>query len=72
MPPKKRELKAEPRKAGFRVEPGKGSHTNWRHPRLPGFRVTLSGHDGDDARHYEMEAVREALERLRAVERESP
>ena len=72
MPPKKRELKAELRKAGFTVDPGKGSHTKWRHARMPGFRVTLSGRDGDDALHYEIEAVREALARLREVEREEP
>src|SRR3712207_2915888 len=50
MPPKYRELKAELRKAGFALGSGNGSHTNWRHPLVPGLRVTLSGNDGDDAR----------------------
>lgn len=68
MPPKNRELKAELEGLGFARQPGKGSHTNWRHPRLPGFRVTLSGRDGDDARRYHVEAVREAVAKLRKVQ----
>ena len=35
---------------------------------LPATKVTLSGHDGDDAHHYQEEQVREALEALRAVQ----
>ncbi len=68
MPEKYRELKSDLQKAGFTVTPGKGSHTNWRHPLLPGTRVTLSGQDGADARRYHIEQVREALAQLRGVE----
>ena len=68
MPRKIRELKRDLRRAGFESCPGKGSHTFWRHPLLPATKVTLSGHDGDDAHHYQEEQVREALEALRAVQ----
>jgi predicted RNA binding protein YcfA (HicA-like mRNA interferase family) len=46
---------------------GKGSHTNWYHPRAGG-RVTLSGHDKDDADHYQEDEVRAMLERIRDAE----
>ncbi|HEY9800331.1 MAG TPA: type II toxin-antitoxin system HicA family toxin [Leptolyngbyaceae cyanobacterium] len=49
MPKKIRQLKSSLLQAGFSYRPGKGSHTNWYHPLLPG-RVTLSGKDGDDAK----------------------
>jgi predicted RNA binding protein YcfA (HicA-like mRNA interferase family) len=53
MPKKIRQLKSMLLKAGFVCRPGKGSHTSWTHPGLPGKALTLSGHDGDDARHYQ-------------------
>ena len=49
MPKKIRELKKMLEKAGFSVRPGKGSHTVWSHPNVPGRGVTVSGNDGDDA-----------------------
>ncbi|MBD6618726.1 type II toxin-antitoxin system HicA family toxin [Komarekiella sp. 'clone 1'] len=49
MPKKIRELKSLLLQAGFSYRPGKGSHTNWYHPLLPG-RVTISGKDGSDAK----------------------
>ena len=64
MPVKIRELKARLRKVGFYPRPGKGSHTVWKHPRLPGERLVLSGSDGDDAQRYQVEDVQTALERL--------
>ena len=68
MPRKVRELRADLRRAGFTMQPGrgKGSHTFWEHPLLPGHEVTLSGHDGDDARPYQEKEVRDALAALRA------
>jgi len=57
MPRKVRELKADLRRAGFTERPGKGSHTVWTHPRASG-RVTVSGHDGDDARPYQEQEAR--------------
>jgi predicted RNA binding protein YcfA (HicA-like mRNA interferase family) len=68
MPRKVRQLKADPKQAGFEehTERGKGSHTVWVHP-VTRRRVTISGHDGDDAQHYQerdvREAIREAAER---------
>ena len=58
MPPKIRELKAMLLKAGLRLLPtGKGSHCQYGHPSLirP---VTISGHDGDDAKRYQEQEVR--------------
>jgi len=69
MPKKIRELKAMLRKAGFSLRPGKGSHTVWEHPELPG-AVTISGNDGDDAQRYQEAAVRRILMRLREVQDE--
>lgn len=69
MPRKIRQLKSDLRKAGFQLKPkrGKGSHSWWVHPRIPGYAVNLAGHDGDDAAKYQEEAVQEALERARKV-----
>jgi predicted RNA binding protein YcfA (HicA-like mRNA interferase family) len=49
------------RKAGFAFRPGKGSHTIWSHPSLPGTKVTLAGHDGDDAKDYLEKQVKQAI-----------
>lgn len=67
MPRKIRELKAELRRAGFTGHPGKGSHTRWKHPGLPGERLTLSGSDGDDAKPYQEQDIQAILARLRAA-----
>ena len=64
MPVKIRELKARLRKAGFYSRPGKGSHTVWKHPGLPGERLVLSGADGDDAQRYQESDVQNMLEKL--------
>ena len=61
MPLKIRELKRLLRRAGFTSKGGKGSHTNWFHPRYPG-RVTVSGNDGRDAQDYQEAEVRKAIE----------
>ena len=63
MPKKIRELKSLLLKAGFIWEPGKGSHTKWSHPLLPG-KLTLSGKDGADAKLYQERDVETALQRL--------
>ena len=56
-----RELVADLEKAGFINRGGKGSHRNFVHPnvREP---VTISGKLGDDAKPYQIRAVRRALE----------
>jgi len=61
MPPKIRELIAELTKAGFMDRGGKGSHRNFVHPRVMK-PVTLSGKLGDDAKQYQLRAVRLAIE----------
>lgn len=65
MPKKIRELKSMLSKAGFSYRPGKGSHTVWKHPLLLSEPpVVLSGNDGADARRYQENDVRKALEKL--------
>jgi len=65
MPPKIRKLKSELRKEGFYARPGKGSHIVFYHHADPSLRVTISGHDGDDADAYQLDQVRNALKRIK-------
>ena len=61
MPRKIRQLIADLESAGFAMIPGgKGSHRKFRHSRFVG-AVILSGHDGDDAHHYQEKQVRHAI-----------
>lgn len=61
MPPKIRDLIAELEKAGFKDRGGKGSHRNFVHPNVVE-PITISGKSGEDARHYQIRAVRLAIE----------
>ncbi len=61
MPPKVWELIRELEKAGFRDRGGKGNHRNFIHPNVSK-PVTLSGNSGDDAKHYQIRAVKRAVE----------
>ena len=61
MPPKIRELIAELDRAGFVNRGGRGSHRNFVHPNVSK-PVTISGADGDDAKRYQVRAVRMAIE----------
>lgn len=63
MPPKVRELIADPERAGFVNRGGKGSHRNFVHPEAVK-PVTITGRPGDDARRYQIRAVRQAIEEL--------
>jgi predicted RNA binding protein YcfA (HicA-like mRNA interferase family) len=63
MPRKVRQLIADLEKSGFENRGGKGSHRNFMHPK--GVRVTVSGHAGDDAKHYQERDVRRALEAVK-------
>ncbi len=76
MPKKIRELKAILSKAGFLWQPGKGSHTKWTHPALPGVTVIISGKDGNDARSYQEKDITTTLQllsdALRKLEQEEP
>ena len=64
MPKKIRDLIKDLENAGFINRGGKGDHRNFVHPnvRKP---VTISGKEGDDAKHYQEKAVRLAIEEAR-------
>lgn len=61
MPPKIRDLIAGLERAGFVNRSGKGSHRNFFHPKVTK-PVVLSGNAGDDAKRYQLRAVRLAIE----------
>ncbi|MEO8145124.1 MAG: type II toxin-antitoxin system HicA family toxin [Betaproteobacteria bacterium] len=48
-------------KAGFVDRGGKGSHRNFVHPRVAK-PITISGASGEDAKHYQVRAVKLAIE----------
>ncbi len=61
VPRRIRQLIAELELAGFVLGPGgKGSHRKFRHPKFPGSLI-LSGHSGDDVKHYQERQVRNAI-----------
>jgi predicted RNA binding protein YcfA (HicA-like mRNA interferase family) len=66
VPRKVRQLIKNLKDAGFTVMPraGKGSHRKLVHPRYAG-AVTISGSDGDDAKHYQEKALKKALEDIK-------
>ena len=61
MPPKIRELIADLEAAGFVDRGGKGSHRNFVHPKLDR-PITVSGSTGSDAKHYQIRAVKTAIQ----------
>jgi predicted RNA binding protein YcfA (HicA-like mRNA interferase family) len=64
VPRKIRQLVSDLEAAGFlRVTGGKGSHRKFVHPKFQGF-VLISGHDGDDAQHYQEKHIRKALRQV--------
>jgi predicted RNA binding protein YcfA (HicA-like mRNA interferase family) len=60
LPLKIRELINELLGAGFANRGGKGSHRNFVHRKLSK-PVTVSGKEGDDAKQYQIRAVRIAI-----------
>lgn len=60
MPPKIKDLIAELENAGFRDRGGKGSHRNYVHPDIAR-PITISGKQNDDAKHYQVRAVIQAI-----------
>ena len=62
MPRKVRELVRELLLAGFQLErgAGKGSHRKFTHLDFAGI-VTISGHEGDDAKPYQEKQVARAI-----------
>lgn len=67
MPRKIRQLIGDLEQAGFLYEPGKGSHRKYRHP--SGILAVISGHGGDDAKHYQERQVRQKLEEAKNNEK---
>ena len=63
VPPKIRELIAELERAGFQIRGGRGSHRNYVHPQVSK-PITISGKLGDDAKQYQVRAVRRAIAEL--------
>ena len=61
VPQKVRELVTELERAGFVNRGGKGSHRNFVHPKVSK-PITISGAPGDDAKHYQVRAVKRAVE----------
>ena len=70
MPRKIRQLKSELLKLGFVLlkKRGNGSHSVWKHERLPGDRVVIPGKDGDDVKAYLEKEVQEKIEKLKNQE----
>jgi predicted RNA binding protein YcfA (HicA-like mRNA interferase family) len=68
MPRKLRDLIRDLKEAGFVNRGGEGSHRNFVHPRLAK-PVTLSGNEGDDAKSYQEQAVRLAIEEAASEQR---
>jgi predicted RNA binding protein YcfA (HicA-like mRNA interferase family) len=66
------ELKADLRRAGFEWRPGKGSHTIWTHPSLPGYRLTIAGNDDDLDGRCQEQTIHKVLARLRNAEPVKP
>jgi predicted RNA binding protein YcfA (HicA-like mRNA interferase family) len=61
VPPKVRELLRQLQSAGFEDRGGKGSHRNFIHPKVSK-PVTISGKLGDDAKKYQIRAVKKAVQ----------
>jgi predicted RNA binding protein YcfA (HicA-like mRNA interferase family) len=59
MPPKIRELISQLQSAGFKTRGGKGIHRNFTHQK--GSKITVSGKIGDDAKPYQIKAVKKAV-----------
>ncbi|NJR55982.1 MAG: type II toxin-antitoxin system HicA family toxin [Acaryochloris sp. CRU_2_0] len=70
MPKKIRDIKAILKEAGFVSRPGKGSHSNWKHPQLPQV-ITVARKDGADALLYPERKVLKALKQLEALSDDS-
>lgn len=64
MPPKIRELISDLERAGFVDRGGRGNHRNYVHPNVAK-PVTIAGNLGNDAKVYQVRAVRAAIEESR-------
>jgi len=70
LPRKIRQLKADLRRAGFYEDRTSGSHAIWKHPLIPGISANLAGSDGDDAKRYQEQEVRLAIQAARTAQEE--
>ena len=61
MPPKVLELISQLKASGFEDRDDKGSHRNFTHPNVVK-PITVSGKSGDDAKIYQIAAVKKAIE----------
>ena len=62
MHPKIRELISQLQSIGFENRGGKGSHRNFTHKN--GVKITVSGKTGDDAKLYQVKAVKKAIDEV--------
>ncbi|NQS98768.1 MAG: type II toxin-antitoxin system HicA family toxin [candidate division Zixibacteria bacterium] len=62
MPRKIRDLIRDLKRAGFIYRGGKGGHRNYVHPDVKK-PITISGKEGDDAKHYQEQAVKLAIKK---------
>jgi predicted RNA binding protein YcfA (HicA-like mRNA interferase family) len=62
MPRKIRELVRDLKKAGYELDRQRGSYRIFKHPKIAQ-HITISGHESDDAHHYQEKKVKEAIER---------
>lgn len=67
MPRKIRAYKAEIASLGFEQKRGKGSHQNWKHPKLP-LIITIAFKDGDDVPLYLEKLLQKAIQALEEIE----
>ena len=62
MPPKIKELISQLQNTGFENRGGKGSHRNFTHKN--GVKITISGKTGDDAKPYQIKAVKKVIDEV--------
>ena len=62
MPPKIRVLISRLQSIGFENRGGKGSHRNFTHE--SGIKITVSGKTGDDAKPYQIKAVKKVIDEV--------
>jgi predicted RNA binding protein YcfA (HicA-like mRNA interferase family) len=62
MPPKIRALISQLQSIGFENRGGKGSHRNFTHE--SGIKITVSGKTGDDAKPYQIKAVKKVIDEV--------
>jgi predicted RNA binding protein YcfA (HicA-like mRNA interferase family) len=62
MPPKIKELISQLQNTGFENRGGKGSHRNFTHE--SGAKITISGKTGDDAKPYQIKAVKKVIDEV--------